>query len=262
MKIGKLILLLFSLFYLAACAVLNTSNLDSARTLEKDRYGWMLAYSNAIDMNRMVYTPYEDNEIFNGVHAQDDPMMHLRFSKGMSEATELQLSAAFPFSFMAKVAIKRRLSAEDQKVMLAVKPAVSFSRGSKPMWINFPDDDVEDIEDWTYTNLSGEISLLITLDHELLINIPKAIEDSPRISITLVPKLIYSNLLYIRATDEDPVDSGTYRSFIPALAITPELRWRNLVLRPEIAGSLVRVKEGKTTLLGSFNCSAGVEFGQ
>ncbi len=40
--------------------------------------------------------------------------------------------------------------------MLAVKPAVSFPEAQNQCGL-ISDDDVEDIEDWTYTNLSGEI---------------------------------------------------------------------------------------------------------
>lgn len=262
MKICKYVALLCILVLMTACAVLDTTNFDTARSLGENRYEWMIGHGKAIDMNRMVYTPYEDDETFNGVQAQDDHMVNVRYNRGLSASTDLQFSTTLPTTFSAKVAFKKRLNAEDQKVMLAVKPAVFFATGSKPRMINLWGDETDPGEDWTYANLGGEISLYITLSHEFLTNTSGANTDKPRISMTLAPKLMFSSLSYKRATDEDPIDRGTYRSLIPVVSVTPELRWRGISLRPELTGYMVKVKNGKTTLLGSVNYGIAMEYGK
>lgn len=245
-NILSLILLGLVLLLGAGCATLDSSSMETAKTLPNGKLKVIAYGGQQLSTHRMIYEfqlPPED------INAEDalNFAMGVKVGLGLSDRTEADLSICTANLYNIKAAFKYRLSDDDEMWQYALMPGLYHSMGYSAF--NFPMSDTSAPNEAGFWNTGFEVPILVTL-------VP-----AEYFNLTGNAKLAINHIKYKQVNEDGIVDEGAYTSLITALTITPQLRYKRFVFMPEIGVYAYPAKEGKFQLQPVWHLGLGMDWG-
>ncbi|HRY83537.1 MAG TPA: hypothetical protein P5533_02770 [Candidatus Cloacimonadota bacterium] len=242
----NLFLLLALLFLASACATLDSSSMETAKTLPKGELKAIGYVGSQLSTHRMIYTdqlyPEDENEA-EPTHLA----MGMKLGVGVSNRAELDLSFCTANLYNLKGAFKYRLSDYDKTWQYALMPGAWHSMGYSEF--NYPMNDYSPPNEAGFWNTGFELPFLVT------------VSPADYFSATGSAKLALNHIRYKQVDEDGIVDQGDYTSLITALTLTPQLRYKRFVFMPEVGVYAYPAKEGNFRLQPVWHVGLGMDWG-
>ncbi len=253
-----LLLLLVILSLLTGCAIIDSSNLESAQNLEPGRVKMITYQGAALSTHRMLSDTITDYDTDDDIVVYDTPDIYystgFKFGVGLTQRDEIDLSALLPNCY--KLAWKHRFTEDSLRVQLALMPAVSISSGDdRYIFLEGLNGQYEKYFR-EYNSRTIELPLLVTIARE-------------SISMTACFKAGYNHISYTDYWREDTwehtpavLDKGTFDTVMVGLILTPRIKLSSIVLIPEAGLYYYRTNEGNLNFVPVWNLGLGLDFGR
>ena len=246
-NIIHLIFLNLILLFGAACAVIDTSVLDTAIPLKPGKIKAMTYLVSGIEQNSMIFSPTLPADEDNGRNANAGTDLGIKLGIGIAKNVELDVSSLAFSSPIGKIALKIGLG-DDGRNALAIMPGAYSLRGSGPG--NSSPGGSNAKFSGKYSSAGFEIPVLFT--HR----------DSKNGRMTLCAKFGYNHLEYERTSlSYNVVDNGTYESFYTGLVANAQIKIWKIVIIPEGGFYTFQVSNGKISVVPVLNFGIGFDLG-
>lgn len=245
---GIMICLLLSglLLLTTACATLDSSSMETAKTLPKGKIKAIAFAGSQLSTHRMIYQdqlyPEEEYEARPTYLAAG-----MRVGIGVSDRSELDLSFCTANLYNLKGAFKYRLNDDDETWQYALMPGAWHSMGYSEF--NYPMNDYSPPNEAGFWNTGFELPFLVT------------VSPADYFSATGSAKLALGHIRYKQVDEDGIVDQGNYTSLITALTLTPQLHYKRFVFMPEVGVYAYPAKEGNFRLQPVWHVGFGMDWG-
>lgn len=246
LSILNVVMMVSLLFLAAACATLDSSSMETAKTLPKWKIKAIAYVGDQLAIHRMIY----ENELYPDEENEADPVsssMGMRVGVGLSSRSEFDLSFCTANIYNLKGAFKYRLNDDDETWQYALMPGVWHSMGYSDFSLAM--NDYSPPNEAGFWNTGFELPFLVTVS-------PAEYFDA-----TGSAKLALNHISYKQVDEDGIVDEGTFTSLITALTVTPRLHYKKFVFMPEIGLYAYPAKEGNFRLQPVWHIGLGVDWG-
>lgn len=255
---ASFIVLLFA-FILSGCAVIDSSNLDTAQNLAPGRLKILHYQGYSLNTHRLLsdtildYDGYNELEISgasNGYYNQG-----IKFGVGLTNRDEINISFLTPA--VAKIAWKHRLSNDSLRVQRALMPSVMVG-GGEDRNIGFLDGINGSYRTYwrSYSSNTVELPFMVTIKQN-------------HYSMTACLKVGYNRIKYTDYWREDPseyepsiIEKGVFDNYMAGLIFTPRVKLFSVVLMPEVGIYGYETIDGSLNFVPVWNFGIGFESGE
>lgn len=228
----------------AGCAVIDSSNLETANNLRKGQFKAIAYVSEQATVHRMIYAnqlaPNNDEE-----SDKTSTTIGIKLGMGLSNKTEVDLSVAGPFTFNAKAAVKNRLSPDDAWIQIAVMPGIQYGKG------------IDDVSFWTdeyyadYTSMGLDLPLLLSHKFSKCFSTTACLKTS----------VYHIKFKKIDNCSDAVMEQGTFDTLISGVSFTPRLKVWKFVLLPEAGIYYYKTRYDKDVFQPAYHLGIGFDTG-